>query len=123
MGPYTAAATYHRTLADVGVSPLFFCNSCSRFGKFTLLNFGKTFYISGGKVSNFLLEKSRVVRQQKGERNYHIFYQLVAGASDGLRTRLQLPEASSPDSFYYLSQSGCLSVDGLDDAEEFSITR
>ena len=98
-------------------------NNSSRFGKFTLLNFGKGFQISGGRVSNFLLEKSRVVRQQKNERNYHIFYQLVAGASDTLRSRLHLPEPDELEKFYYLSQSGCLKVEGVDDAEDFATTR
>jgi len=98
-------------------------NNSSRFGKFTLLNFDKAYHISGGRVSNFLLEKSRVVRQQEGERNYHIFYQLVAGATDQLRKRLSLPGASEAKSFNYLNQSNCLKVDGIDDAYELLITR
>jgi hypothetical protein len=66
----------------------------SRFGKFTKVFFdGST--ISGAAVEHYLLEKSRIVHQETGDRNYHIFYYLLAGADDDLRKELSLGEPTS----------------------------
>ncbi|VDM77375.1 unnamed protein product [Strongylus vulgaris] len=76
-------------------------NNSSRFGKFVEIHFGSDDKVAGGFVSHYLLEKSRLCRQAKGERNYHIFYQLIAGAPADLYKRLCL---ASPDKFKYLKQ-------------------
>uniref|UniRef100_A0A915AE15 Myosin motor domain-containing protein n=1 Tax=Parascaris univalens TaxID=6257 RepID=A0A915AE15_PARUN len=77
-------------------------NNSSRFGKFVEIHFGSKYMVAGGFVSHYLLEKSRICKQQPGERNYHIFYQLIAGADAQLAKKLALKDANS---FNYLK--GC----------------
>jgi myosin I len=67
-----------------------------------------------------LLEKSRVTFQTKGERNFHIFYQLLCGSSEEEKKKLHL---LSPDNYEYLSKSGCLTIENVDDADEYKDTR
>eukprot|EP00026_Physarum_polycephalum_P000139 Phypoly_transcript_00139.p1 GENE.Phypoly_transcript_00139~~Phypoly_transcript_00139.p1 ORF type:complete len:2086 (+),score=546.87 Phypoly_transcript_00139:143-6400(+) len=94
-------------------------DNSSRFGKFIEIHFNEFGQIIGAKIQTYLLEKSRIVRQVKGERNYHIFYQLLAGADDAMREELSLQTA---EDYYYLSQSECTTVDEVDDAEVFERT-
>ncbi|XP_052177405.1 myosin-2 [Diospyros lotus] len=88
----------------------------SRFGKLIEVHFSATGKICGAQIQTFLLEKSRVVQLADGERSYHIFYQLCAGASPGLKDRLNLRPASE---FTYLGQSGCSAIADVDDAQKF----
>lgn len=88
----------------------------SRFGKLIEINFDKTGRTCGGKIETFFLEKSRVVQRGNGERSYHIFYQLCAGASPHLREHLNLKMARD---YEYLIKSNCLMIDGVDDAHSF----
>ncbi|KAJ7297028.1 hypothetical protein O6H91_Y084700 [Diphasiastrum complanatum] len=91
-------------------------DNSSRFGKLIDIYFDTAGRICGAKIQTYLLEKSRVVQQAQGERSYHVFYQLCAGADPALRARLNLKAASE---YRYLNQSECLVIDNINDAEEF----
>ncbi|CAL8101968.1 unnamed protein product [Orchesella dallaii] len=94
-------------------------NNSSRFGKYVEIMFGSGGQPSGGKISNFLLEKSRVVALNQMERGFHIFYQLCAGATESMKSQFAL---MPPDYFEYLRQSNCYHVDGTNDAHDFQET-
>ncbi|KAG6654819.1 hypothetical protein CIPAW_05G171900 [Carya illinoinensis] len=93
-------------------------DNSSRFGKLIEIHFSETGKISGANIQTFLLEKSRVVQCTEGERSYHIFYQLCAGAPAALREQINLKSA---DEYKYLRQSDCYSITGVNDTEQFRI--
>lgn len=93
-------------------------DNSSRFGKLIDIYFDDSGKICGAKIQTYLLEKSRVVQQAKGERSYHIFYQLCAGADEALRERIYLRNAKD---YQYLNQSSCLHIDNVDDAARFNV--
>ncbi|GMI10076.1 hypothetical protein TrRE_jg7792, partial [Triparma retinervis] len=93
-------------------------NNSSRFGKWMEVNFNQANKICGCRIVNYLLEKSRVVQQTPMERNYHVFYMMLAGIDPSLRSKLHL---TSTDDYTYLNKSGCTMVPNLDDEEEFKI--
>lgn len=93
-------------------------DNSSRFGKLISVHFNSSGKISGANIQAYMLEKSRIVQQAQGERSYHIFYQLCAGASHALREKLNLKPASE---YNYLNKSNCLTIDEVDDAERFQL--
>uniref|UniRef100_A0A8C3AVI1 Myosin IXA n=1 Tax=Cyclopterus lumpus TaxID=8103 RepID=A0A8C3AVI1_CYCLU len=77
-------------------------NNSSRFGKFIQVNYQESGTVRGAYVEKYLLEKSRLVYQEHNERNYHVFYYLLAGASEEEREAFHLMK---PEEYHYLSQS------------------
>jgi myosin heavy subunit len=97
-------------------------DNSSRFGKWIQIMFNDMYHIQGAQILNYLLEKSRIVLQGPGERNYHIFYQMCAGASEQERKQFHLRDASE---FRYISGGGgdALTVNGMNDAQEYTKMR
>ena len=94
------------------------CRSHTGFGKYFELLFDRFGTPKGGVVTNYLLEKSRTVKPGQGERNFHVFYQLVQGAPRDERSRLCLLDSADA----YPSLASCTSVEGIDDQKEFNDT-
>eukprot|EP01087_Luapelamoeba_hula_P021080 TRINITY_DN72_c0_g1_i2.p1 TRINITY_DN72_c0_g1~~TRINITY_DN72_c0_g1_i2.p1 ORF type:complete len:745 (-),score=147.61 TRINITY_DN72_c0_g1_i2:1096-3246(-) len=91
----------------------------SRFGKYMEIQFDLKGDPEGGLITNYLLEKSRVVYQQKGERNFHIFYQFLSNPPGRMREDFGL---AGPDAFWYTNQSGTYTIPHTDDKKEFADT-
>uniref|UniRef100_A0A2A4K4P4 Unconventional myosin-XV n=1 Tax=Heliothis virescens TaxID=7102 RepID=A0A2A4K4P4_HELVI len=77
-------------------------HNSSRFGKLLELYF-KDGSLAGARVAHYLLEKSRIVTQSPGERNYHVFYELLAGLDEEQRRSRGLLTA---EHYFYLNQGG-----------------
>eukprot|EP00922_Rhytidocystis_sp_ex-Travisia-forbesii_P048916 GHVS01072828.1.p1 GENE.GHVS01072828.1~~GHVS01072828.1.p1 ORF type:complete len:827 (-),score=102.51 GHVS01072828.1:226-2706(-) len=90
-------------------------NNSSRFGRFMQLDVGKEGGIHYGSVLAFLLEKSRILTQEDGERSYHIFYQLIKGADAATKAKYHIGDANS----YKFINPNCTQVDGIDDVQEY----
>ncbi|KAM4531771.1 unconventional myosin-XV-like [Odontesthes bonariensis] len=90
-------------------------DNSSRFGKYIEV-FLEDGVISGAITSQYLLEKSRIVFQAKDERNYHIFYEMLAGLPSHQKQAFYLQEA---ETYYYLNQGGDCGITGKNDADDF----
>ncbi|KAI5745228.1 hypothetical protein M8J76_009372 [Diaphorina citri] len=77
-------------------------DNSSRFGKYMDINFDFKGDPIGGDICNYLLEKSRVILQQSGERNFHSFYQVLSACADPELRRLGL--TSNPSTYLYTSK-------------------
>ncbi|KAI9570317.1 P-loop containing nucleoside triphosphate hydrolase protein [Boletus coccyginus] len=94
-------------------------NNSSRHGKYLEIMFNSRGEPVGAQITNYLLEKGRVVGQVENERNFHIFYQFTKAASDEQREQFGL---QGPESYAYTSMSSCLEVQGINDAEDYADT-
>uniref|UniRef100_A0A915LZP7 Myosin motor domain-containing protein n=1 Tax=Meloidogyne javanica TaxID=6303 RepID=A0A915LZP7_MELJA len=94
-------------------------NNSSRFGKFIRIHFNRAGRVASCDIEHYLLEKSRVIRQAPGERCYHIFYQICSGFKPDLMKKLKL---NKPLKEYWFVAQAELTIDGIDDKEEFKLT-
>ncbi|XP_026243058.2 unconventional myosin-VIIa isoform X4 [Urocitellus parryii] len=95
-------------------------DNSSRFGKYIDIHFNTRGAIEGAKIEQYLLEKSRVCRQAPDERNYHVFYCMLAGMSQEQKKKLGLGQATD---YNYLAMGNCITCEGRVDSQEYANIR
>ena len=93
-------------------------NNSSRFGKFIRIEFTRSGQIAGAFVDWYLLEKSRVVKLNSTERNYHVFYQLLRGANRQMKVDFLLEDLDVGDFTY--TKYGNDTIAGISDKDEWN---
>lgn len=91
-------------------------NNSSRFGKFIKVNYRENGIVSGANVEIYLLEKSRIISQAVDERNYHVFYYLLNGASEEERAKHFLLR---PADYNYLNKNNFFAAEGVNERYEY----
>ena len=97
-------------------------DNSSRFGKFIEIQFTATGKLVGAVLQTYLLEKVRLNYQNYGERNYHIFYELLSGnLSPRELSQYFLAPTANPDDFKLTNSSGTITRrDGVNDRDTCS---
>ena len=93
-------------------------NNSSRFGKFIRIEFTRAGQIAGAFIDWYLLEKSRVVKLNPNERNYHIFYQLLHGADNRMKEDFMIAGLGVEDFVY--TRDGNDVIAGVSDTSEWA---
>uniref|UniRef100_A0A671LLI0 Unconventional myosin-IXb-like n=1 Tax=Sinocyclocheilus anshuiensis TaxID=1608454 RepID=A0A671LLI0_9TELE len=91
-------------------------NNSSRFGKFIQVNYLESGVVRGAVVEKYLLEKCRLVSRGKTERNYHVFYYLLIGASEEEKVEFKLLH---PEQYHYLKEEIPIAEDQAEMKHEF----
>ena len=94
-------------------------DNSSRFGKFMELSFHPSGSLLSASIETYLLEKVRLISQSPGERNYHVFYEVLAGVPQKERQELYIANVTVRD-FRMTCTSGTFDRrDGLEDRDTY----
>jgi myosin V len=98
----------------------------SRFGKVTKLHFAMSSHsgcLVGSSFDTYMLESNRVASHVTGERNFHIFYQMLSAPSN-VKNELLGPDwrETTPTDFRYLNRFDCGIMDDMLDASNWTYT-
>ncbi|KAG6952848.1 hypothetical protein JG687_00012745 [Phytophthora cactorum] len=94
-------------------------DNSSRFGKFTQLQFDNAGILVGARCRTYLLEKTRVISHEEMERNYHIFYQLLAASES--KEKWFLDDAN--ECYAYTAANKTIKIEGMSDNKHFERTK
>lgn len=100
-------------------------NNSSRFGKYTRLQFSGAGSLVGAQSNTYLLEKSRILKQADGERNYHVFYQVLSADADTVaQLGLKEPSSGGAGADWNVICGGCGDeIEGMSDAQHMTRTQ
>ncbi|XP_071944740.1 unconventional myosin-XIX-like [Antedon mediterranea] len=98
-------------------------HNSSRFGKYIQLQFSRGNHVVGASIQTYLLEKTRVVYQCDGARNFHIFYQMLFGANEREMRNWLLPNVLSSDNLNYVKLNRSEDAGNQKDKQDFIVTK